>query len=320
MSLIDKATDLLYGSVDALASAMALFMTGWFISKLIVEDGKITDDKENYESINDIDQAKDEFFTQSVVPFLAGISLVFFNIQNLNKKYIQSVEESNVDDIAEEIVDAINTVFGFNVTNENVEIDPNGWLANVGDLKSIYDKVRAAAMKAVTTRMPLVDFIKILRTEIEGNEIITSLVRAHLRTIVWDVYAEFDRNVSYKYALKLGYRAAIYEGGLIDHSRDFCIVRNGNVYTFDEISKFGTPDDTYEGYSDKSEGKFDGKPKYDYDPFLDQGGHNCRHAYSYIPDRLAIRLRPELKDVFAKDVEGTRRANQLVNLRALANA
>lgn len=301
ISLIDKATDLLAASVETLTSAIALFLTGWFTAKFILDsDGNIEDTKENYDAINRLEEAKSSFFAETVAPFLAGISLVFFNIQNLNKKYFESVVEEDIDDLSNDIVESISSAFGFKVTDTEVELTPGGWLQNVGDLKSVYDKVRESAMKAVSAKTPMTDFLKVLKTEIQGDETISGLVRGHFKTIVNDVYSEFDRMTSYKFAIALGLRAAVYEGGLIDHSRPFCIERNGQVFTVDEIQKFGTPEDKYEGYSDKATGDFNGKPDYDYDPFFDQGGHNCRHAYNYISDRLAIHLRPELKDVFTK--------------------
>lgn len=301
ISLIDKATDLLHASVENLTAALALFLTGWFTAKFVLDgDGKIEDSKENYDSINQLEEAKSSFFAGSVVPFLAGISLVFFNIQNLNRQYFASVAEENIDDLADDIVESISSAFGFKVTDTDIELTPGGWLVEVGDMKSVYQKIRESAMKAVSAKMPMTDFLKVLKTEIQGDETISGLVKSHFKTIANNVYSEFDRMNAYKFAIQLGLRAAIYEGGLIDHSRPFCIERNGQVFTFDEIEKFGTAEDTYGGYSDKATGDFNGKPDFDYDPFFDQGGHNCRHAYNYISDRLAIHLRPELKEVFAK--------------------
>lgn len=310
ISLIDKSTDALRSAVDHLATALSLYLTTWFITNLILVDGKIDDSKENYDAINGLDAAKPIFFNETVVPFLATIPLVFFRITEENKKYFKAAEKEAAKDDKPPKVDvdttqcltgveeATRAQFGFDITDDAVEIEPTGWLANIGDLQDVYQRVRETAMKAVGAKMPWVDFLKILKREIQGDDTITGLVQNHFKTIVWDVFAEFDRQVGYKSAVCLGYRSAIYEGGLIDHSRDFCIERNGKVFTFDEIKKFGTPEDEFDGYSNKAEGVFDGKPKFDYDPFYDQGGHNCRHAYSFIPDRLAIRLRPELKEVW----------------------
>ena len=175
---------------------------------------------------------------------------------------------------------------------------PPGWLTYVNGDESLSDRVREFTKMAVITRIAYSDFLKALNIEIKHNRQIPENIRSDLEVIVWDVFAEFDRQVGYRSADCLGYRAAIYEGGLVDYSRDFCRERNGKVFTFDEIKLFGTSQDIYGGYTDKESGEFKGKPQLSYNPFFHQGGYECRHAYSYIPDRLAVRLRPELKDIW----------------------
>ena len=108
-----------------------------------------------------------------------------------------------------------------------------------------------------------------------------------------DPYVKVDRFIGKKYqvALKLNY--AIYQGGTIGTSREFCIERNNKVFSREEIAKFGTSADKWDGYTDKSKGEFQGKSAI-YDPFQDLGGYNCRHFYSWISDELAFTLRSEL--------------------------
>lgn len=106
---------------------------------------------------------------------------------------------------------------------------------------------------------------------------------------VYDTYQQADRMAQNQYADKLELPAAIYTGGLIENSRPFCIERNSRVFTREEIALFGTPDDEFEGYSDKSIGKFSGKPKAGYDPFTMCGGHGCRHHLSWILGEYAVR-------------------------------
>lgn len=113
---------------------------------------------------------------------------------------------------------------------------------------------------------------------------------------IGEIHAQFDRALHLEKAQRLGFRSAIYEGGLIKTSRDFCEERNSKVFTFSEILKFGTKDDDYGGYINEI-GDFQGKTEI-YDPFLDAGGYNCRHFYSFISDDLAIILRPELKEIY----------------------
>ena len=83
---------------------------------------------------------------------------------------------------------------------------------------------------------------------------------------------------SYSKALDLDY--AIYAGGEIKTTRDFCDERNGNVYTREEIAEWNNLE-------------WQGKKK-DHRIFIDCGGYNCRHDYDWISKQLAVRLRPEL--------------------------
>lgn len=337
IALIDKETDMLRSGVEHLATKLSLFLTGWFAARWILDDDKnISDEKANYDTINKLAEAQSSFFNDTIIPFLTGIALVFFDIQSLTKKYFQEVEEDDIEVLEREvkpqpqpkkeippekkaevtvnecldndnIIEQISASFGFAVKDAHVQIEPEGWLANIGDLTAVYGKVRETAMKAVIGRQGLDAFLKTLKKEIQGDDRFQGAVQGHFKTIIWDVFAQFDRQYGYRYATCLGYRAGRYEGGLIDHSRDFCIERNGQLFTFDEIKAFGTPDDKYEGYTNKSIGEFEGKTRFDYNPFFDMGGYNCRHAFNYIPDRAAIRYRPELKEVFAE--EDKRKAN-----------
>ena len=298
VEFIDKASTILGVSVNAIASALALYMINFFTGRLTVKDGDIQNIEANYDVINKIDEARAGFFAETVVLALADIASSFFEIEKINEQYFTSFDELTIDKVSEKVFAQMHKAFGFEINDEAVTIQPGGWLADVGDFKDAYSRIREDAIRAVAQEMPLKEFNNRLKVSIAGADNIPGLIKSHFRTIVHDVYAEYDRQVAFNYADALGYRAAIYEGGLIDHSRDFCIERDGHVFTFDEIKAFGTAADKYGGYTDKSIGKFEGKPSVGYDPFFDQGGHNCRHAYSYIPDKLAIRLRPELKEQF----------------------
>ena len=95
-----------------------------------------------------------------------------------------------------------------------------------------------------------------------------------------DLYNQYQmicRNESRK---KLGLRFAIYQGGLRDDSRQFCIERNGKCYSESEIQQWEKLD-------------FQGKSK-NYNPLYDSGGINCVHRLDWISDELAKRLRPDL--------------------------
>lgn len=103
--------------------------------------------------------------------------------------------------------------------------------------------------------------------------------------------AEREISIEVSQALQLNF--AFYQGGEIQTTRPFCSERNNKVFSREEITKFGTAQDKYGGYTNKSAGKFQGKTKV-YNPLLDLGGYNCRHSYDWISDELAKVFRPEL--------------------------
>lgn len=104
-----------------------------------------------------------------------------------------------------------------------------------------------------------------------------------------------DRTINTRISASLELNYAIYQGGEMRTTRAFCEERNNKVFSREEIARFGTSADQYGGYSNKSQGEFQGKPKV-YNPFTDVGGYNCRHTYDWISDELAVILRPDLKN------------------------
>lgn len=106
----------------------------------------------------------------------------------------------------------------------------------------------------------------------------------------FDTFPKADRLLSKNNAAALNLKYAIYQGGIIKTSRDFCIERNNRVFSTEEIEKFGTADDKYGGYTDKSKGEFDGKDE-PYNPFTSLGGWNCRHHLDFVSNEMAELLK-----------------------------
>lgn len=101
-------------------------------------------------------------------------------------------------------------------------------------------------------------------------------------------YNEADRVIQQDYADVHFLEAGMYTGGIIEGTRPFCKERNRKIFLRSEIALFGTPEDKWGGYSNKSEGMFNGKPKTGYDPFTQCGGYRCRHHWSWLANEFAI--------------------------------
>jgi hypothetical protein len=98
---------------------------------------------------------------------------------------------------------------------------------------------------------------------------------------VQDKFAEYDRRLNNEFASELKLNYAIYQGGEIKTTRDFCNERNGNVYNREQI-------DSWNGLV------WDGK-NLEGNVFTDAGGYNCRHYYDWISYELAVQLDPKIE-------------------------
>ena len=105
------------------------------------------------------------------------------------------------------------------------------------------------------------------------------MIESRFNQVTYDLYQRFDRTANLIYANRLKLDNAVYSGTLIQTSRPFCIARIGKVFNRQEI----------EGWKEID---FAGKPLI-YDPFVDCGGHNCRHHLSWITDEMAQILKPK---------------------------
>lgn len=147
-------------------------------------------------------------------------------------------------------------------------------------------KQRSMALMSRPEGITLSDLRKMLKTEAFDKKIATRYFAAWTQ----DVYYQYQRSTSNEMRKKLGFRFAIYQGGLIDTSRAFCDERNGNVYHEDEINSW---DDL----------EFDGKLQVGHKCLLDCGGYRCRHRWGWVSDEVAFAMRPELEIKYGKKAE-----------------
>lgn len=172
---------------------------------------------------------------------------------------------------------------------------PGGYLAGlVGDTGPAR-VLRLYAYRAQATGVGLQEYRQGLQQLVQGAPQGQGMYQ-QLYKESFDQFNSADRVLQDISATELGWSAFLYQGGLIESSRPFCKVRNGKVFLRSEVEKFGTSKDAYGGYSNKAEGKFDGKPAGGYDPFVQLGGANCRHLLSGLPNTTALRLRNDLKE------------------------
>jgi hypothetical protein len=250
-----------------------------FVDKLDVdEDGNVKNTLANKQKFNRLDRIFDAFNATTGLEIAAVIVKQVDKIFSFNNKYFGNLTTPTVmGKIFPDTEKQINDWLGITQRGGLVE---NGYLQRIIQDPTVRNNVRDTMFQAIVTKQgyqrvksDLKDYILGLDADQAGA------LKKYYRNFVYDTFSQVDRTQAKIIADKLVLKYAIYEGGLIKTSREFCKKRNGKVFTTEEIEKF---DPTV------------AKPP-NYNPFTDLGGYGCRHHLNYIPESLAFILRPDLK-------------------------
>lgn len=256
----------------------------YFEANLTVSDGMIMSSTSNYSAISSLDSLKNSFREKSILPFVKTFSKGLIKLLFLNKSYFKFYEDNFGErKLNKRIEGSLLNELGISRSGARFSFKRGGWISDLSKVDEPYKEIKRRAIRAARSGVSLTAFRKDIKKYIKGGGKM-GVLEGHFNTHVTDAYSQFDRKASEEFAIELDYSAAIYEGGVIKTTRPFCKERNGKVYTREEMRAWKQLD-------------FKGKPD-NYDPERDAGGYNCRHFYSWIPDALAIQLRPDLKSYF----------------------
>ena len=151
------------------------------------------------------------------------------------------------------------------------------------DLSAVYEQIKDRALGLMSRYQGI--SLKELREDLQGYIVDDKLVERYYNRWTYDIFTSYQNAAGNEIRQQLGLRFAMYTGGIIEASRNFCIEKEGKVFSEEEIKAWQDQD-------------WKGKPEAGYDPFIDLGGYNCRHTLSWISDELAFELRPELKELY----------------------
>lgn len=238
------------------------------------EEDRLVNNSANTQVIAELDKTLDKADAAAKQAIITDMVNSFAQIVSFNGAYFQEIEPADIKPVSSTVMDSLKKWLG--ITKQN-DIRKNGYLDTLVKSSMVKNAIKERVVGAVVsgqgwkkTKDSLGEFIK------GANGKLGALQR-YYRNFTYDTYAQVDRKASEEFGNKLGYQFAIYAGGLIETSRKFCREHNGNVYHISEIKKF--------------------EPKEaippNYEPIADLGGYGCRHSLNWIPDSLAIRLRPD---------------------------
>jgi hypothetical protein len=284
--LITKQSDKLNAQINRAQNKFFKLINDGLLSSLPTdENGVLKMDMNSHFLPSKFDDFYDQFSEDEIKPVIGSFSKGIKKLLTANADYFDSIDPNGKHEETKASVLGTLGVSGAVLVGGSL-------LYSILSDRAAIQAVKSIVMSSISAGLTL----PMLRTAVEevvlrrGGGLLKNLFEEKLP----DPYVKIDRFIGQKYATDLQLNYAIYQGGTIGTSRDFCIERNNKVFSRDEILKFGTPNDRFGGYTDKSLGEFQGKTD-PYDPLTDCGGYNCRHSWDHISDELAFHLRPELK-------------------------
>jgi hypothetical protein len=265
--LDEKIDELVKGTASRFEKLEKLILNevlSYLSERLLVREQRIVFDANNFGVISKIDTLLSRFSTgiQNIGKYIIrGIgSVMGLTTEQLSQIDTRAIKTGKT--VTDELLKHAATVINKNLNLERIFLDI---------------KQDAISLLADPKGIDLVELRKALSQKVVGNK----LAQKYFSRWTHDLYSQMQRVGANRMRIELGLRFAIYQGGLIATSRDFCEERNRQCFSDEEIMKWKELD-------------WEGKPEIGYNPIIDCGGYNCRHRLDWISDEMAKRLRPDL--------------------------
>jgi hypothetical protein len=287
---IDAKRRLLASKVDALQKALYAELIDSVITALDTDGKTIANTNENLMRISQVDKVFDKY-QQELAVIMGVVSSNYLELLNLNETYFNEMGSNVFKTVTNNVNSRMRARVGLNSKGGLVK---DGFIDSFIKDRTVANQIKQQLLSAVVNGAPSKTITKELGKYIIGVPNASSgIVENQFQTYIYDSYSQFDRETGNVFAIELDLNSMVYAGGLVEHSREFCIIRNGRAFTRDEVSKFGTPDDKFGGYTNKSRGEFKGKNK-NYIPERDLGGYNCGHTGNWVTYEIARSIRPDI--------------------------
>ena len=298
---LDQVRSQMENSVIKLQSSLFESIIADIIPRLDVQDGNILDTANNYRLISELEKVYTTFDTKVVKTILPQINKGVTGLVGINEKLFTIVLTGILPKRFESVLLATKKITDLRLGLSGGQMVRGGFLQSI--LKNDPTQVKQLLSKAVSSQASIRDFISLLRENVTGSAVRQGGMERQFQRFAYDTYQQYDATYNAKLAQEFDMKYFVYQGGLIKDSRDFCAAHNRKVWSIDEAQEWKdwTPSqgDYPDGYEIKAKDVYS-VPSYlgypGYDPLIDRGGYNCRHILSYIPDEMAFRLRPDLKD------------------------
>jgi hypothetical protein len=300
---IDRQRTLMENTTIKAQSDLLSAIIAELIPQLDVKDGMIQETANNYRLMSVLDKTyKNANIVYNQV-LLTQVVSTTAKLTKLNTSYFEVMLSGNIPARFENIVAKTEKMINSYIGIDGGKLKKGGFLESYFSQNVLNTELKQMTAKAVTTNMDIREYTKILKDKITGTDEYKGGLERQVNQYVGDLYQTYDQAYNKTIGNELGLTYFIYQGGLIDDSRDFCAAHNNKVWSIEEAQEWATwtpaQGDYPAGYEIKAK-DMNSTPSYmgypGYDPLINLGGYRCRHMLGWITDDIAISMRPDLEE------------------------
>lgn len=248
---------------------------------LHVQDGKVKSGKQNVTRVARLEEVFNRFEQLRINDELSQFAGELLDVAALSGGYFALIGETRSKALIEKQVDILRSVIGVDPAG-NIVTD--GYLSRLGKSAEVRQFIRDFVVQSIVSRRSLSDLFAGLKNLMVGGPDDDGALQNYWRLYAYDTYNQAHEIVNLGVADDLELQYFIYQGSLIQTSRQFCVKRAGKVFSKKEALTWKDDPDL-----------IDPKTAASYNPFIERGRYNCRHFLNWISEDLAVSLRPELK-------------------------
>lgn len=244
--------------------------------RLNIKDGRVVNSLKNKRLLSTVDTVFNSFALTDGLAVLNTVVIGVDRIISFNTEYAVGISgEAALADIEPAVRATMNQWLGI----DKGRVVSNGYLDKLITDTTVRNQVKDFVLKEVVSQNGQQAARANLEKLIEGNPGELGALQRYTKQFVQDTFSIADRVVGLEFAAKAGYQFAIFEGKKMKSSREWCLKRKGKVFHRTEIEAFDPPTAKPPGYN----------------PITDLGGYGCVDHLNWIPDSLAVRMRPDAK-------------------------
>ena len=285
---IHKALLSFQSDVEDLQDELSKLISDTYTSDFKTKNGLITQSVYNINLQNKIDDVFKVFMLKYQNSVMENFANSLLKLSDINADYFIELgfDKTLIKNIQKQ-TNFIQKSIGL-VDNKIV---PGGYFDRISAGIEVRDQLKNYVLRSVNGKKDLKEFQKGFKNLIVGSsDKQNGLLQRYHRQYTYDTLSQVDRAENSFMADQLDLRFFVYEGGLIDDSREFCINKDGELFHVSEAEEWRNDPNLIDSATSDA-----------YIPLIELGRYNCRHRLRYVTDEMAEELNPDKYEMF-KDV------------------